>query len=347
MAKIDLPHVQRFKDRHGHVRHYFRRPGYKRATLPGEVGSAPFMDAYRAALEATDKRSAGAAAVKPGSVSALLVAYYGSSEFKALKLSTQANYRNILERFRTEHGDKPVGRLERPHIDKIMDARSDTPGAARNFLKRLRVLLDFAVDRGWRNDNPARAVKAPRSATEGFRAWDDADIAQFEQHWPTGSRARLALALLLYTGQRRSDVVSMGWQHVRDGKIHVTQIKRGQGQRPVRLAIKLHPTLAAALESTPRDNLTFLMTAYGKPMTMAGFTNWFVRCAVEAGLPAKSSPHGLRKAAARRLAEAGCTAKQIAAITGHRTLSEVAHYTDSADQERLADAAILAISDRR
>jgi integrase len=63
-----------------------------------------------------------------------------------------------------------------------------------------------------------------------------------------------------------------------------------------------------------------------------------------ANLPERSGPHGLRKAAARRLAEAGASALQIAAITGHQTLAEVSRYTASAEQERLAEDAMAKLS---
>jgi integrase len=62
----------------------------------------------------------------------------------------------------------------------------------------------------------------------------------------------------------------------------------------------------------------------------------FRRWCDEAKLPAACSVHGLRKAACRRLAEAGCSASEIAAISGHSTLSEVGRYTKAADQARLA-----------
>jgi integrase len=59
-----------------------------------------------------------------------------------------------------------------------------------------------------------------------------------------------------------------------------------------------------------------------------------------AGLPERCVAHGLRKAAARRLAEAGCSANEIAAVTGHASLEEVTRYTKAADQKRLARSAI-------
>ena len=140
-----------------------------------------------------------------------------------------------------------------------------------------------------------------------------------------GSRARLAFALLLYTGQRRSDVVRMGRQHIRDEALQVRQLKTG-----AELSVPVHPALAAIIAETGANNLTFLVTDQGKPYSAAGFGNWFRDQCRAVGLHGCSA-HGLRKAAARRLAEAGCTAHEIAAITGHASLREIARYTKAVD----------------
>jgi integrase len=184
-------------------------------------------------------------------------------------------------------------------------------------------------------------VRAIRVKSDGFHSWTDAEIAQFEKHHPVGSRPRLALALLLFTGQRRSDVVSMGRQHIRDAVIdgkatqllHVKQQKTG-----AELDIPVLAPLAAIIAETPTD-MTFLTTQFGKPFTAAGFGNWFREQCNAARLP-HCSAHGLRKAAARRMAEWGFTAHEIAAWTGHLSLREVVRYTKGADQKRLAVAAM-------
>jgi integrase len=144
----------------------------------------------------------------------------------------------------------------------------------------------------------------------------------------------LALTLLLYTGQRRGGVIRMGRQHIRNGVVHVRQQKTG-----IELAIPIHATLQAVITETPVDHLTLLTTQTGKPFSAAGFGNWFRDRCNEAGL-AHCSAHGLRKTAARRLAEAGCTMHEIAAITGHASLSEVQRYTKAVDQARLAQSAM-------
>jgi integrase len=147
--------------------------------------------------------------------------------------------------------------------------------------------------------------------------------------------------LLLHTGQRRSDVVRMGPANVCEGVLTITQAKGRAGCPQCTLAIPLHPELVRALEDLPVNAPSFLITAYGKPMSAEGFSGWFTECANKAGLPSGCSPHGLRKAAARRLAEAGCSAHQIAAVTGHKSLREVERYTQSAQQGHLAREAMI------
>jgi integrase len=208
------------------------------------------------------------------------------------------------------------------------------PGSANGLHKVLRVMMQHAIATGLRADDPTRDVKAIIIKTDGHHTWTESEIEQFEGLHAIGSRARLAFALLLYTGQRRSDVVRMGRQHIRDGALQVRQLKTG-----AELSIPVHPALAAIIAETPTDHLTFLTTQFGQPFTAAGFGNWFREQCDGVGLK-HCSAHGLRKAAARRLAEAGCTEHEIAAITGHASLREIARYTKAVDQKKLAAAAM-------
>lgn len=338
MKRKKLPFVQTFVDRHRKkVRHYFRRRGWPRVPLPGSYGSPEFLAAYEAAFNGIP-RQIGSNRTLPGTMGALIVAYYESAEFKGLAPETQRTYRNLMERLREQHGDKGVASLEAKHIRRILDTLSDKPGAAYNVRRAFRVLMRFAVERGWRKDNPALAIRKPKGRSGGYRTWTEAEIEAFEAKWPHGSRERLALALLLHTGQRRSDVVRMGRQHLKDGFLHVRQQKTGTS-----LAIPVSPELKQALQTAP-NGLTFLVTKAGKPFEPESFTNWFVKAAQAAGLPKGLSPHGLRKAAATRLAEAGCSAHEIMSITGHKSLSEVATYTSAASQAKLAVTAMKTVA---
>jgi integrase len=338
--------VHGYLDRHGKPRFYFRRAGFKQAPLPGLPWSPEFMAAYETAL-AGQPLEIGSARVKPGTIRALTVSYFNSLEFRAMKPSSQSVRRNIIEKFCREtdkagqaHSDKGAATLQREHVVKLMAARAEKPEAANGLRKALRAMMKHAVEIGLRADDPTRDVRAIRVKSGGFHSWTDAEIGQFEKRHPVGSRARLALALLLYSGQRRSDVVRMGRQHIRDGALHVTQQKTG-----ATLAIPVHPALAALLVEMPADHLTLLVTEFGKPFTAAGFGNWFRDRCNEAGLP-HCSAHGLRKAAARRLAEAGCTPHEIAAITGHQSLREIVRYTEAVEQKRLAVSAMKKVKRR-
>jgi site-specific recombinase XerD len=146
---------------------------------------------------------------------------------------TQQTYCLILEKFRAAHGDKPVALLTRQHINAMLGQRVATPAAANHWLRRVKALMAYAVEEGWRKDDPTRGIKRVKNRSDGFHTWTESKIAMFEARHPIGSKARLALALLLYTAQRRSDV---GCQHIRDGVVHVRQQKTG-----ATLAIPLHP----------------------------------------------------------------------------------------------------------
>jgi integrase len=272
-------------------------------------------------------------------MAAAVAGYFGSATFANLAESTRRTRRQILERFRAEHGDKAIATLGKTHVERMVNAKATTPGAALNFLGALRALMRHAVTVGLRADDPTVGIRGPKFKSAGFYTWTEADIAAFEAKHPVGTRARLALALLLYTAQRRADVVKMGRQHVRDGLIHVRQSKTG-----TTLAIPLHPELCRVLDATPAENMTFMTTTRGKPFHPDSFTHWFKRQCREAGLPVKASVHGLRKAACRRLAELGCSASVIASISGHSTLREVSRYTAAADQVRLARQGIEALT---
>jgi integrase len=129
----------------------------------------------------------------------------------------------------------------------------------------------------------------------------------------------------------------MGPSSIERGKIKLRQQKTG-----AELVIPIHPCLSVSLKSVPTHQETFIVNSWGKPFSNDSFGMWFKRRCVEAGVPDKSM-HGLRKAAARRLAEIGLSNQMIKSVTGHTSDSEVARYTAAADQERMADAAIKSL----
>jgi len=213
----------------------------------------------------------------------------------------------------------------------MVAAKAATPHA-RSFLKALRAVVAIARRTVIRDDDPTEGIRVKVRATAGFRTWAEDDIARFETVYPIGSRARLAFALLLFTGQRRGDVIRLGRQHVKGGFMTVRQ-----GRTGATVVIPLHPELQAILAASEAGNLTFLTTATGKPFAPGAFTNWFGTLCRAAGLPLGLSAHGLRKAMCRRLAEAGCSANQIAAISGHVTSYGLIGHEDPTLSKQILD----------
>jgi integrase len=335
MTRIKLRFIHCFVDQTGRPRYYVRRFG-KRTALPGLPGSAEFLNAYHAALE--HQPVVPQARSKPGSVDAAIAGYYTSLEFRTLAPGTQAARRAILERFRSRdgNGQKSMATLPTKWIAATLSKMK--PAAARNWRKALRGLAQFCVAQEFIAADPTLGLKLPRLKSDGHHTWTEAEIVQYEAAHSVGTKARLALALLLYSCQRVSDVVVMGQQHVNNATIAVRQQKT---RTPLRIPI--HPHLQAVLEATRSNHLTFLITKNNEPYRPSGFSRQFREWCIEAGLPAACVPHGLRKAACRRLAEAGASASQIAAVSGHKSLKEVERYVREADQERMARDALALI----
>lgn len=341
MTKMLLKFVHEFKDRHGKTRRYFRRPGFERSPLPGLPGSEEFMQAYQQALAPKRRLEIGGGKVQVGTVNDLVTRYFKSAEFLSLAKNTQRAYRGVLERFRAEHGDKRISKLEREHVKAMVAAKVETPTAANALLKMLRLIMPLAIDAKMRTDDPTIGVKRVRVTSEGHIEWSEQDIAAFRNRHAPGTRARLAMELALGTMQRRGDLVRLGRQHVQGGLLSIRQEKtRTQVEIPV-LA-----ELQAELGRLPADQLTFLLNEHGKAFRPSTFTDWFRKVCDEAGLPEKRSVHGLRKSGAIRLAEAGCTDHEIMAWGGWTSLSEVQRYTKKAKRRKLAQGAVLKLEAR-
>jgi integrase/recombinase XerD len=337
VVKVRFRYVIEDVDRHGNVRLYFRQKGHPKRRLPGLPGSEEFLQAYSAALHSSEPRPRTAATLK-GSFGHLCKAYYASATFKALDASTQSWRRRALDAICEQHGDKPIARMQSKHVRMLRDEKANTPGAARNRLKALRALFRWGLEAGEATNDPTRDVKPLPHRSEGHHSWTADQVRAFEDRHPVSSKARLAMALLLYTACRREDVVRLGPQHVRGGRVRYRQAKN-EHRNPIDVDIPLHPDLSAIINATLTRHLTFLVTEYGKPFSAAGFGGKFREWCDEAGLP-HCSAHGLRKATASRLAERGATAHEIMAVTGHQSLAEVERYTRAARKVGLADIAM-------
>jgi integrase len=347
--RVKLPFVKAYRDRHGKWHRYFRRAGQQSVKLPGEPGSSEFHAAYAAALADQPQRGFNKTTRSPvGSLAGTIAGYYSSQQWRELAAGTQYGRRNILEHLRTKGGNLPIAAIERHQIVKWLGDCS--PGVARNWLSAVRELMRYAVQMKLRADDPTDGIKSPKpskkddddDSEDGYRTWTDEEIAQFEAHWPTGSKARLALALALYTAQRRSDILRMGPQLVKGGVMSIRQKKT-----KTLVHIPLDPRLREIIDASECGDMVYLVTnrkgAYRDSSLGAQFAAWRDK----AGLPADLSLHGLRKAWCRRAAEAGASASEIMSVTGHKTLKEVERYIAAVNTELLAQRVIARVSGGR
>jgi integrase len=339
MTSIKLPFVEIVYGRDRRTRYWYFRRNKRRWRLPGDPMSEEFAAEYQRLLALTkergvtapppDRRSYGA-----GSFGALIADYLRSANFKEVKASTQAEYRRVLEGLQRLHGDKPVAQLQRRHVCRMRDERADTPGAANTIVRMLKVILNFAVEEEWIRYSPAAKMRLLKVGE--WRAWTDEECRAFEQHFAPGAMERRAYALAIYTGQRKSDLVAMARAHRKAGTIRVVQGKTGE-----ELWVPEHRELTAELGRGVIGHMSLLTTSQGKAFDPVYFGAWFAEAIDAAGLPDDCVLHGLRKTAARKLADAGCTEEEIKAITGHTTSRMVAHYTKAVDKRKRASAAIL------
>lgn len=334
-------YVTSFLDRHGKERLRFRRKGWPDYYFQTTFGTPEFGIEYRQCLDRKLEQPHKIERYPPGTFHDLIAKYYLSTRWTTAKRSeqTKAHDRRILEAFRAEHGHRLVAEMKFEHVEKILSRKADTPSAANKLRKQLRRILDYACQLEMISRNPTLGTEPMAVTGSGHHTWTEEEIARFQAKHPIGSKARLAFELLLWTGQRRSDIVRIGRQQISDGRIDIIQEKTKTALR-----LPIPQQLLEAIVATPNTGkFTLLVTEYGKPFTANGFGNRMRAWCDEAELPNCSS-HGLRKALSRRLAEIGTGNQGIKSVTGHRTDAEVARYTRDADQERMAAEAIAKLS---
>ncbi|MBO6758305.1 MAG: tyrosine-type recombinase/integrase [Roseibium sp.] len=337
MSKPRLPYTLCEISRHGKTVWYFRKGKGRRSRLNGKPGSAEFLKSYQAALANADIPQRRTRA-KPGTLAWLFEGYKASAEFKALAPSTRRVRANILDTIAQKENEDgvPAGRFPLTAITKKVirrgrDDRAEKPEAANSYVKTLRAVFKWAKDvAGSIDHNPAADVPLIKTGSKGWQPWTDAEIEQYQTHWPLGTKERLAFDLLLFTGLRRSDVVRLGRQHIRDGMIVIDTLKTGETAY-IDIVSELDESIAAG----PIGDLVFLVTEFGKPYSGDGFGNWFRRKVRETGIVGKS-PHGVRKAAASNMANAGATEHGLMAVFGWETGRQAQHYTRSANRQKIA-----------
>lgn len=338
--------------RHGTLRYRFRRDrDAPRITLPGKPGDPEFEDAYKRLMAGQDIRKSKPERPRskhaPGTFGELAELYFEHMDelldTKKLAQATHKQRHNLIGRIMPTLRDGQMASLEPRHIRLVMQQFKSTPHQANNLLKSLRAMFKFGVKTGYLDADPSVGVESNSKVTDGFRPWEIEQVRAFFSHYRRGTKAHLAMTLLIITACRRSDLVRLGPGNIQniDGKPYLAFVQEKTGFKDrTKVVIPLVDALAQAIAATPTGDETFLITDYGKPFTKNGFGSRFRSWCREAGVPDEFSSHGIRKAVGTFLAEAGCTQYEIMALHGHGDPKASEIYTRSVDRRKLVESAL-------
>jgi integrase len=345
------PGTKKYEDRHGKVRWYLRGPPDNPLPDPYDVGKRKFDAAYREAIGlagAGQRPAPKPPTLSPGNTIEKVVRDFLNSPGSMTKAeATQNNLRKILVAWAKDVGSLSIGTLKTRDIEQGLQNRSTTPPSANQWLTAVRLLCQYAIAEkryGITVDPTAGVRRLLVPPTKGFAEWTEADVPKFIARWPKGTMEYRALMVLLWAGQRRTDVVTFGWDKVEGNMIGFEQHKT---KKKMRL-----PIPASLLDVLPpRDNVVhldgkpapFLLASKGGRFTPSHFTRWFHKACVLADLPHLST-HGTRKLASQRMYRALLRAGKpnalsyVMAFTGHETEKQLRVYLGRGfEQQELAE----------
>lgn len=331
MPRPRPPHLHREITRHGRIIWYVRINRGDRVRLRAEFGTEEFWAQYQAAVGGAPYRGGADPGTAPtGTLAWLLDQYRADIAWTRLRPGTRRQRESIFQQVLKTAGEEQFGEITEDDILAGRARRAHTPGQARSYLQAMRGLFNWAREARHLKTDPTAGIAYPQQPkNDGFPAWSEDDAARYEDYWPRGTRQRVWLDILVYTGLRRSDAVRLGPLHVRAGEIKTE--KTG-----ILVPVFILPELQHTLDAGPIGAATFITGSHGRAMTKESFGNSFRAACNAAGVT--GSAHGLRKLAAIRAANNDASDKTLNAIFGWEGTRMAGLYTKAADNKRLAHA---------
>jgi site-specific recombinase XerD len=341
MPRPRKPYLHRYHTRHGKFYWYVRKPGGRRIRLRADFGTPDFDAQYEAAING-QPIARGKSRSGHGTLRWLWEQYRGTGLWTVHKASTRRQREIIMDKVLAASGHQLADAIKPGDIVSGRDRRASKPSQAKGFLVCMRAMFRWAVQAGHVKTDPTFGIKnLPKARGEGFPVWTEDDVALYHARWPLGTKERVWIDVLLYTGLRRGDAVTLGRQHVKDG---VATLRTEKGQGDVIVSLPILPVLARTLAAGPTADLAFICGANGKPLVKESFGNFFREACDKAGVKGKSA-HGVRKIAATTCADNGATVTELEAIFGWQGGGMAALYTRAADRKR-ASARAMAMMER-
>lgn len=352
MIKTRLRYCVFDPDPNDNARYYVRKPGRKKIRIRAPFEDAggnitpEFMQAYFDALATLDGVKAPPKTPREKTFFWLVDQYLRSEEFKRYDELTKADKRGVLNRFCQTAGELPYAAYRQEDVERSRDKRSSTPGAADKLVKYLRVMFKWAIAKKHASHNPSTGVAKINTESEGWHTWTPAEVDIYRKRHEIGTKARLALELMLNVGARISDAARIGRQHEAEGWLKFVAWKNRNKKTRKTIECPITRDLSAALGATPTGAMTYLINDLGSAFTINGLGNKMREWCDTAGLPQCSS-HGLRKAAAVILAENGATAPELCALFGWSKLETAEIYIREAQKRKMVGNAFARLDEYR
>jgi integrase len=342
MARVDLPYLWAAKGRGGRLYWFYRRNGLRVPITspdgcrlsPGDPG---FVAAYDRIHESFESPRRDQPAI--GTVAHIVDDFLVSPEFRQLSKNTKRNYRRKANWLKEHHGKRSFYDMPREAILGMRNEFQDTPSEANLLVKVVgRVLIHledhpikFHLPKRWQN--PLRRRIKPLKGGSGHKPWEEFEIVEFREEWPSVVRERVAFEVYLNSGQRTVDVVKMLRTHHRNGEIYVGQTKTGE-EVWIPVLDDLKPVLDAWLASLPVDEPYIFPSRKGGHISTDQMQGVMRVAMIAAGLPNARTLHGLRYTFAVRAIEFGIDHSSIEAIVGHQTFEMAIKYTEKRRKAR-------------
>jgi integrase len=332
-------HVVREKSRHGRWKFYFRRFKGPRIRLPDDPRSDEFEAAYQDAMAGRKLTRAEVSNTPSTSLKWLIDRYKESGTWKGYSAATQKQQENFFLSVLEKNSATAYRDIDKRSMRASMEARSDRPALANNFLKAMRALFKWAVKNDHMEVDPTEGVERFRYKSDGFAPWTVDDFIKFGEKWPIGTKPRLAVELLLHSGLRRSDIVKAGRQHLKGNIFSMRTTKTGAV-----ITAEFPDNLLDVIAQSETGELAFIVSELGTPFTKESFGNWFRDRCREAKV--EKSAHGVRKLSATLSAEGGAPAHELMAQYGWTNIKQAEVYTKGADRKALGIKGSRRIADQ-
>ena len=324
MTVVRIKGVKRYRAK-GHWYAYHRETGMR---LKSIFGTGEFF-AELAAIERKLKK----AAALPGTLGLLLTSYRGSPAYLDLAPTTRAGYARMMNLLKPVH-DMPIVELTPQFIAGMRDRIATKHGRrqANYVMAVVSVACEHGKEHGIIANNPVKGIKRlrrDRQLPAANRPWTQDERRVVLTEVP--AQIRVPIALAMFTGLRKGDVLSLTKTAIRNGRIW-----RRTGKTSQEVSVPIHPDLAKLLAAVPaHDAITIAATTYGTPWSVSGFNSTFIKAIAKLERTGRIVPgltfHGLRHTCGTLLVEAGFDIDSVRRWLGQKTLAMAIHYTATAD----------------